>query len=387
MAPLPDVMPTMTEQMLFEGSPSLAPHIAIRGTGIPSTTRCEGLYPLELPSYVPDSAETLRYIQNYFCFVDVRVSEYIIGEGPAELTVAFYRLPVDIYDPENPRYKDKNQMEDWLHEQYKWLLKGYDDFRSLIASLYEGKEMVVLLGVGPGITIETWEPRGYEYSLWYVQRDEDGTRAVSPAIEYAQTAEQRSHLDVALDELIRRIEEGGRNRAAITGGRLGRGTALPMLVTDANQLQDFYRAVGAVYEGENATLLPPPAPGAEEPEQDPTQTGEGGPEPILPGPGEEEPSPPPTDDATTTSTAPAGPRIEDTTTSTGAVPPADGSTTPPQAEDTSSTTTVPAGPGAEDTAPTPTGTTDPPVEATSPDSAGGTTAPVDDDSGGGAGQA
>ena len=47
-----------------------------------------------------------------------------------------------------------------------------------------------------------------------------------------------------------------------------------MLVTDANYLQDYYIAGGAVYEGDEATHLPPPVSGEEEPVQDYTQTGE-----------------------------------------------------------------------------------------------------------------
>ena len=48
----------------------------------------------------------------------------------------------------------------------------------------------------------------------------------------------------------------------ITEGRIGIDKDLPMLVTDANYLQDFYISEGAVYDdSESSTLLPPQIPG------------------------------------------------------------------------------------------------------------------------------
>ena len=70
-----------------------------------------------------------------------------------------------------------------------------------------------------------------------------------------------------LDDLVREVKQAHENRLVITEGRIGVESFLPMLVTDANKLQDHYGAVGAVYEGEGATVLPPPVPGGDEPAQ------------------------------------------------------------------------------------------------------------------------
>ena len=75
------------------------------------------------------------------------------------------------------------------------------------------------------------------------------------------TPEERNRFDLALSELVERIKEAAENRPAVTGWRIGEDPNLPLLVTDANRLQDFYRAAGAVYEGDGATVLPPPIPG------------------------------------------------------------------------------------------------------------------------------
>ena len=42
-------------------------------------------------------------------------------------------------------------------------------------------------------------------------------------------------------------------------GGLGDSEPLPVLITDANRLTDAYIEVGAVYEGDNTTVLPPVA--------------------------------------------------------------------------------------------------------------------------------
>ena len=67
-----------------EIAPLITPHIAIRGLVQADTTRCD-LYPAEYFSYIVPSITGFYY---YYCFADVSVHEYIVGEGPAELTVA-----------------------------------------------------------------------------------------------------------------------------------------------------------------------------------------------------------------------------------------------------------------------------------------------------------
>ena len=77
--------------------------------------------------------------------------------------------------------------------------------------------------------------------------------------DWARTPEHRQQMNRPLDELIQEIKQAIETRTAQTGGRIGMDPTLPMLITDANNLQDFYQTVGAVYEGDDATVLPPPA--------------------------------------------------------------------------------------------------------------------------------
>lgn len=331
-------------------SPLFAPHIVIRGTVIPDTNRC-GLYPTDFFDYVETDSyssmlDPILDSFTYLCFVEVRVNEYIVGEGPPELTVIMYRYFLFSLYP----------------EEWPSIGELYTDASNEI-SRYEGKEMIIFLGPIDTRAVEAWILLDYKRGWWFVQRKNNETpRAVAWSIDRATTDELRRQLDLPLDELIHQIKEAAKERITLTGGRIGFDPSLPMLVTDANMLQNFYQQTGAVYEGENATVLPPPVPGAEEPEQPPTQTGEGQPDPNPPAPGEEETSPPPTDDATTTTstgttqppdnTTTTLPQTEETTTTT--------STTQPEVDDTTpSSTTMPVG----DTTTT-TGTTQPETEET-----------------------
>lgn len=64
--------------------------------------------------------------------------------------------------------------------------------------------------------------------------------------------------------MIREVKKASEERTQLTMGRIGVDTRLPMLVTDANDLRDYYESVGAVYGTvEGATVLPPPVPGVE----------------------------------------------------------------------------------------------------------------------------
>lgn len=77
--PLSDPLPTMTEILLVE--PAYVSHMAVRGTTIPDTTRCE-LYPIVVPQLPPLDGLRFDDLAHYHCFVDIRVNEYYIGKGP-----------------------------------------------------------------------------------------------------------------------------------------------------------------------------------------------------------------------------------------------------------------------------------------------------------------
>ena len=241
--------------------------------------------------------------------------------------------------------------------------------------------MVLLLPTPYTTTVETLVRSGYLGTVWFLQRDAEGEiRAVDQVRELVIDELKNQWYDFPLSELVEQIKNAAENRAVVTEGRIGFDPRLPLLVTDANQLQDFFVSVGAVYEGDDATVLPPPVPGGDEPEQAPTQTSEGEPDPDPPVPGDEETAPPPTDDAaaSTTTTTTTQPQVEDTTTTSSTIGAVD--TTQPQAEDppASTGTTLPAA-GSDTTVPAVDTDPAPPQAEAGASSTTSTTQPPDDD--------
>ena len=71
-------------------------------------------------------------------------------------------------------------------------------------------------------------------------------------------------MDLPLAEMINDIREAAEERNKVTNGKVGVESYLPALITDANDLRDFYISAGAVYDdSEYATVPPPPVPGRE----------------------------------------------------------------------------------------------------------------------------
>ena len=277
-------LPTFTETFLGSvGGAMAAPHIVVRATVIPDTARCD-IYSFVSFDHDPDREKDTWFEEEfaaYICFVDARINEYIVGEGPPELTVAILEWAILWLDIEDESIVPKEDEQE----------------AQLRISDYLGKELVMMLGPAWTTAVEVWYVQPLLNRLWFVQRSGNEVRAVSEDTTDTDSPELLSQMNLSLDELVRKIREAAEERLVLTGGRIGVDPSLPMLVTDANKLQDFYQNTGAVYEGEGATVLPPPVPGGEEPELPPTRTGGEQPDATtIPAPGDES-SPTTTDDA------------------------------------------------------------------------------------------
>ena len=332
---LPDKLRTISEFFNAKGS-TLNPHIVVRGTVLPNTIRC-GMYPFILPNYEsPDLQRTYEDYLEYYCFADVRINEYIVGTGPPQLTISIFQGTA------------LGDLADWGVTEIGGTggeeLARYMNYPLVqLDPVYGGREMILFLKISFTTAVETWLV--LSGSVWFLQRDGDDIRAVSDQIPWARTNEHHRQLDRPLADLIREIERAAEDRATINGGRIGPDPSMPLFVADANKLVDFYETIGAVYEGDGATLLPPPVPGGDEPARPPAPVGEDQPGASVPAPGEET-APPATDDAapggnapmTTTSTivpamtTTAVPQVEEpaplTTTTNAGVPQAESDTSP-----------------------------------------------------------
>ncbi len=276
-------VPSVEDIMLgkdYAGSkmfPSLIKHIVIRGTVQVGTTRCHDYY-LKNANYVADTVT--EGLTRVHCFADVRVNEYLVGEGPPVLPVGFYVNVTTFSDREG--YSDREETIAFYGGDGVWIANRFDDPAGRTAQAYEGKEVVLFLGLPFAITLEAFVINT-GFSIWFVQRDEDGTvRAVANLITEIRDPAVRADADIPLAELEQKIAEAAANRDAVTGGRIGTDPSLPLLVSDANDLRSHYTDIGAVYvttetsgeDVEHPTRLPPPAPGGGVPDQPPITTGE-----------------------------------------------------------------------------------------------------------------
>ena len=310
---LPDELRTVSEFFNAKGSRN-NPHIVVRGTVLPNSFRC-GLYPFIWHNYSADRQE--EGFLKYYCFAEVRINEYIVGTGPPQLTISLFQGTA------------LGDLADWgvtgIGGTGGEELARYMNYPlTRLDPVYGGRELILFLHVSYTNAVETWlAPAGG--SRWFIQLDGDDIRAVSDRIRWARTDDHHFQLNRLLTDLVREIKQAAEDRATINGGRIGSDPSLPLYVADANKLVDFYKAVGAVYVGDGATLLPPPVPGGDEPARPPVLVGEDLPGVTVPVPGEEI-TPPPTDDA-----APGGNTLV-TTTSTRL--PAATTTVAPQVEET-----------------------------------------------------
>ena len=273
----------------------LIPHIVVRATVLPDTTRCEG-YLIAEHDYM--GGEAYGKTRLYYCFADVRVNEYIVGEGPAKLTVGLNRNT--FINAPGHRWDNEFHRNFVIEEEFGNPAVG-------VAEAYEGREVVLFLQVPMTRAVEAWQVAGY-FDLWFVLENtaSGGGTEYSAAYRY----ENRVVSQVGLDDLVASVKAAAPVRQAAvqatttttvaggvtsttavggSGGRQAEGTSttvggvtsttgvmgttqpigerttgsirgLPFIVDRADRLRDFYVAEGAVYEGEGATVLPPPAP-------------------------------------------------------------------------------------------------------------------------------
>ena len=211
--------------------PMFQPHIVIRATFLPDTSRCS-VYEIRLPDFAASAMSTRGHF--LYCFIDVRVNNYLIGIGPAKLTV------IGTFSQDGPTVEQRI----------------IDLIRSQLMNAYEGVESVLFLAPSFTTTAEAWLLN----EIWDVQELDGTVKVVSPYVEYFEpTPENLAGLIVPLAEFEVTIAEAATTRAARHEGRTGASPGLPMFITDANLLRPYFEQVGVTYET-NPPALPPPVP-------------------------------------------------------------------------------------------------------------------------------
>lgn len=237
-----------------------ATHIVVRGRFASDSMVCEG-FPVRNPGWSVDFADFgipepgpgenvfLEFgIYHWMCFARLKVHEYMVGRGGASITVGLPAASIP--------YFDETEINT---SQSREILASYQES---IADHFVGREWVVWLAPSYTTAVESWTA----YSLWAVQRGEDGiVRVVSEVAEHYEkigdSEHEHAHLNAPLVEFRRLIADANSDRLARTSGRIGVGADTPMLVQDALRLSDYYREIG-VYDYP-AEYQPKPAPTAQ----------------------------------------------------------------------------------------------------------------------------
>ncbi len=249
--------PETVSELLYEKLPLVLAHMVVRGVVLPKSARCE-LYNFAVNKFddrvIFEIAESYSGDLNlYQCFQEVLVREYIVGEGPAVLSVIMDRQTV---------YLQEN--ETWESIKTDWLAAQREEPTKRVERLHGGREMVLFLKPARSLRVEAWTSIG-RFFRWYVQERDGEVRAI---VEGAATfdksdTETYSMVDRLLSEFVAEIKQTASVRAGLSEARVGANTNSPQLVMDANKLQDYYVAAGAVYEGEGKTTVLPPSPPAD----------------------------------------------------------------------------------------------------------------------------
>ena len=271
-------VPPSVRQFLEGGSIISISHIVIRGTYIPKTIRCVNGVPYRVPSY-----EIRGYFQNSSlmqCCVDVRVNAYMLGSGPSELTVV---MDFHHYFEGVSKHIDEITLSSELIMEDGYPARpGRDGPRAAMLGRsvgLDGREVIMFIGPFHNHATEVWRAN----RIWDVQRQDDGTViAVSPARgywKYIRSEEEfethRAVLEMELPAFTSAVTAAHNARVSEYGGRIAPandegkrpGAVLPMLITDANRMSNYYIATGAHSHPDGPPAKPIPACGQAVPDR------------------------------------------------------------------------------------------------------------------------
>ena len=269
---------------IFNGAPTTpayTTHVVLRGTYIPGTVRCTSGHPRRLAAYVASF-----YVGNQaagffiYCFVDVRVNAYLLGSGPPTLTVIVERSlyaqggsdddDYGLDQLESRRLAYEHALSEGGRFEYDGPLgRGHLPPNGPVVTGPQGgiggREVVLFIGPSVRTSVEAWEV----FSTWDVERREDGTVVALHPFRRWLKLEQQSYAEVELPALTQEVTAAHEARLFANGGRIGGRSGLPMLVTDANRLRQFFSdpKVGAYAPGAPTPSQPPPPCGLAVPDQ------------------------------------------------------------------------------------------------------------------------
>ena len=253
---------------MLENIPGLDSHIVVRGSYLPDTERCTTGNPYRSPSYL--AYEEYDDIVNALlinCYVDLRVADYILGNGPSTLTVLRYFFSYRVGAAQAAEIEQATGMSEraWF-EDYSQRLEGQEYVGGLA-----GMEEVLFIGPSSNLSVEVWRA----FAIWDVQQREDGTViAVHPDKDLWRSLRpdeyliHLSTLEMELPAFKQAVTAAHQARVTEYGGRIGpsdaegiiEGVELPMLISSVDRLDEYYTAVGSYAHPDGPPAQPAPVP-------------------------------------------------------------------------------------------------------------------------------
>ena len=218
-------------------------HMVLRGTYLPGTVRCKDHGTRFRPPPYMGGRGDLAIFSNSIsvkCYAGVRVNSYILGSGPATLTV-------QVYDGHYWLEEEKDFVEGLRNSLEQALIEGIELSRMRVPEGgIEGREMMLFLGPSVDASAEAWQV----FSTWDVQRRDDETViAVHPHRDFWSSEDSyqtyRSRVEMELPAFTQAVTAANLARVTEFGGRTYADEGYPMLVTDANRLSQFMTNIGA----------------------------------------------------------------------------------------------------------------------------------------------
>ena len=229
-------------------------HLVVRGTYLPDTVRCTTGNPVRIGTHVPELKEMYDAAVGdgdgvINCYIDIRVGAYLLGSGPGRLTVlgSFQGYTQNTFGA--------------TPEANAAGVKAAKERMEAAVQSAVGREEIIFLGPALFVSTEVWQFWG----AWRLERQDEQVMAIHPHREYwkqnnpAGYELYKASLTLTLPELKAALSTAHQSRIDDYDGRIGADEELPMLVTDANNLRDYYEAVGA-YDDGHVPAQPPPVP-------------------------------------------------------------------------------------------------------------------------------
>ena len=216
----------------------VTPQVIMRGTVLPSSARCVAHGSMAHSNREPYTVSPDSPLE--VCYVDVSVSEYIVGRGPAVVTIVA-----------GWRTRARTNAEGYGTPEY------YRELAEPIRQTMEGIEFIFNLIRPTNLTHGEWQT----YNLWDVQRKADGEIVgVSRWIQWFGGKHNLTEFEHPLAELQASMKTVHAKISAEKDGRIGDPNS-PKLVTDAHRedLLEQIRELGG-YDAPGITpVAAPPA--------------------------------------------------------------------------------------------------------------------------------